>query len=1076
MTGFFHVPSAFGVLEEKVIPALFQGKTSTDQIRVWVAGCATGEEAFSVAILLTEYASTLSTPPTIEIFATDNDEEALEVARAGLYPVSIGGEMSKVCLDKYFMPGEDGYTIIPEVKASVHFSSHDVLIDNSFQSFELITCRHLLAYLDRASQAQIVSFFHHSLRDQGFLFLGDAEFAESLPHQFVSVDSVFKIYRLTGPGQYKSAEESSDTPVQHIDAAPSRVGNMLYPEQDITDADEVLPRYGDVAPEKVSMPASFDEKIEEEAVMESGVSEIEEVAPDERPEEEPFAISIEDVYPRNDDIYHDFASAVKELIQEEKADEVESVPDTSLDMTLQELEASPGVIAEDDPILTPVGVFWGEEVAQDQSSVTVNDSPAGKGQQDPAQNIPPAAAGPASEGDGILEPPGHVVEPTGKPAVTPHSDSEIQAIAQHHLDLLLNQYTPASILIDRSFNILDVSGRIGQIFILNTRDFTTDYLDKLPDVRRLQIEEMLNQIFHEKNAGEVVHFKIPSITESREVILEARYADIPVEGAEVIHLLLRLEKPSRNGQKEPDENVSFFATPLGDRKGTNGQLIVSSPTPTLPESLLDIIRVAPYPMLVHVEGGKIIAISQPWFDLAGLHIEDAPTISAWTKKARGQRLRLKDSKLKESYEKAGVVCISIRAPNGDAKLLAFHSYFMGTDAKGRKMTLTMAVDITNYPGHTGMGIMPESADFGVAAKKAFLANISHEIRTPLTSMIGFADYLIDKLNGQDVQFAQYISESGNRLLETLNAVLRVASMDGLESSLRYEDVDITVEAQGILQLFKPHAEQFGIPLKLVVEQPAKANLDRAAFRRILTNLLGNAIKFTQDGEVTITINSDPESVIVDVEDTGVGISEDFLPFIFDRFAQEAKGQARSHSGCGLGLTISRNLAEAMGGTIEVETQAGVGSQFTVRLPKKPEVQEEGPELLDQADTEEIVEKAKILVVEDNIDTQELMLLILREKYDIHITSNATETLQHTQKEVYDVILMDLNLGGRQTGFELLRELRKRKPYQSTPVLAVSALPIGVIRKQLIREGFNGYIAKPFTRARILDALGGVLGS
>ena len=200
MTGFFHVPSAFGVLEEKVIPALFKGKSSNDSIRVWVAGCATGEEAYSVAILLFQYASTLKAPPKIELYATDNDKNLLEKAKKGVYPKTIAKDMSEFCLDQYFVRDTLGYAVIPEVKGSILFSSHDVLIDNSFQSFDLITCRHLLGYLDKPSQSQIITFFHHSLKPGGFLFLGDAEFAEGLPEQFESVDSAFKIYRLYRDG------------------------------------------------------------------------------------------------------------------------------------------------------------------------------------------------------------------------------------------------------------------------------------------------------------------------------------------------------------------------------------------------------------------------------------------------------------------------------------------------------------------------------------------------------------------------------------------------------------------------------------------------------------------------------------------------------------------------------------------------------------------------------------------------------------------------------------------------------------------------------------------------------------
>ena len=352
--------------------------------------------------------------------------------------------------------------------------------------------------------------------------------------------------------------------------------------------------------------------------------------------------------------------------------------------------------------------------------------------------------------------------------------------------------------------------------------------------------------------------------------------------------------------------------------------------------------------------------------------------------------------------------------------------------------------------------------------------MSHEIRTPLTSMIGFADYLADNLQGQEGQFARYISESGNRLLETLNAVLRIASVDTLEQVIKHEKLDIVAEVQGVMQLYKPVAEQYDLFLKLVVDGAAEAVLDRVSFRRMIANILGNAVKFTLEGGIEVTVGGNEEAVIVTVEDTGVGIAEEYLPYVFDRFSQESKGLGRFNTGCGLGLAITRELAEALGGGVQVESTQGKGSKFVLRLPARPAGYDE--EDIEFEEDEGKAPKTEILVVEDNADTQELIMLILQDKYKVSLASNTDEALEITDRQTFDIILMDLNLGGKETGFDLLRELRKKPFYDQVPVLAVSALPIGVIRKQLIQVGFSGYIAKPFTRARIMDAINGILAS
>ena len=1010
MTGFFHIPSAFGVLEERVIPALFEGKSLKDPIRVWVAGCATGEEAYSVAILLFQYASTLKAPPKIEIFATDNDKKALEHAKIGVYPSTIENDMSQYCLTKYFALSPDGYAVVPEVKDAVLFSSHDVLIDNSFQSFDLITCRHLLGYLDQSSQAQIITFFHHSLKPDGFLFLGDSEFAEGLPHQFKGINETHKIYQLSSEGNAPELE--------------------TVEEEEYIEVEDVQPN---------NEEAELNEETQE-VVLESAVE------PHPPVEVDP-------------EIYMDVNGG----------DNQPAAPRTYV---ITEEGNTNGLFAEK--------TAGKEDVAAVDSEYAPPMSPVQDGEHEitPDEMTPQLLAVSNERNTATIEQVEYTHEERQEHEIT------VQPYSNYFRKALLDKYAPPSVIIDKYFNILEYTEQITKVFVPAQRNLIRDYLDGLPDYDRLRIEEAIHEAFAEESTEDKTELRLGNSTgDGAGYVAKLIYHPGDGDGSGYVQLVF--EAPERKVVNPPvpeKAKVPLFGTRHSEE--SNGQASTHSAEevkqkqpPTIEQSYLSVISTAPYPILVHAEGGKIVASSPAWYYMAGVNREEAPTISEWIRKVRGQRLSLKNSSLKEAYKEKGVVCISIRTTEGDTKLLAFHSYFLGRDSHGRKLTLTMAVDITTYPGHSGVGITPEIADFGMATKKAFLANISHEIRTPLTSMIGFADYLSDKLTGQDVQFAQYISESGNRLLETLNAVLRVASMGSLEQSLKPEMIDLTVEVQGVLELYKPQAEQYGIPLKMVVEQPARATLDRASFRRVMANLIGNAVKFTSDGEVVVNVGSDDTAVIVSVEDTGVGISAEFLPFIFDRFSQESKGQARSNSGCGLGLAIARSLVEAMGGGMQVESEVGVGSKFTVHLPRQSKmavVQMEEEVANAEEKQREEWDKARILVVEDNVDTQELMMLILQDTYSVAMTSNATETLQVAKKQRFDVVLMDLNLGGKRTGFELLRELRKMKDYENTPVLAVSALPIGVVRKQLIREGFNGYIAKPFTRARIMDALEGLV--
>lgn len=166
VTNFFRDPEAFAKLQETTIPKLFEGKGPKDSVRVWVAGCATGEEAYSLAILLDEYAQTLNSPPKIQIFATDIDQEALDIARKGSYPESIAADMTPTRLHKYFKKVGAEYQVKQNISSMVLFAAHNLLKDPPFSKLDLISCRNLLIYLNRDLQSEVFNLFHYALKSE----------------------------------------------------------------------------------------------------------------------------------------------------------------------------------------------------------------------------------------------------------------------------------------------------------------------------------------------------------------------------------------------------------------------------------------------------------------------------------------------------------------------------------------------------------------------------------------------------------------------------------------------------------------------------------------------------------------------------------------------------------------------------------------------------------------------------------------------------------------------------------------------------------------------------------------------
>ena len=195
VTDFFRDAVAFQTLETLVIPKLFEGRGADDEVRVWVTGCSTGEEAYSLAILLREQCEKLVSPPKVQIFATDIDEQAMSVARAARYPANLVKEVSPDRLKRFFIHEAGTYRVVKELRDMCIFSTHSVIRDPPFSRLDLICCRNLLIYLKPTLQAQIVPLFHYSLRPGGYLFLGSSENLSRYSELFITLDRKSRIFR-----------------------------------------------------------------------------------------------------------------------------------------------------------------------------------------------------------------------------------------------------------------------------------------------------------------------------------------------------------------------------------------------------------------------------------------------------------------------------------------------------------------------------------------------------------------------------------------------------------------------------------------------------------------------------------------------------------------------------------------------------------------------------------------------------------------------------------------------------------------------------------------------------------------
>ncbi len=256
VTNFFRDPEAFEVLEKKVIPQLFEDKLAQDEVRVWIAGCATGEEAYSIAMLLMEYAFNLDIPPAVQVFATDLSDKAIQKAREGRYPASIEADVSPERLQRFFRQEQNGYRIRQEVREKMLFARHGLLKDPPFSQIDLVSCRNVLIYLQPLLQEQLLSLFHYSLRPSGHLFLGTAESVAGANRLYRTVDKSARLYRRRNietplPTLQRSLTQAALLP-DNAEPAPTS------PLKDINFANLHRQLASDMAPPSVLINADYD--------------------------------------------------------------------------------------------------------------------------------------------------------------------------------------------------------------------------------------------------------------------------------------------------------------------------------------------------------------------------------------------------------------------------------------------------------------------------------------------------------------------------------------------------------------------------------------------------------------------------------------------------------------------------------------------------------------------------------------------------------------------------------------------------------------------------------------------------
>ena len=381
---------------------------------------------------------------------------------------------------------------------------------------------------------------------------------------------------------------------------------------------------------------------------------------------------------------------------------------------------------------------------------------------------------------------------------------------------------------------------------------------------------------------------------------------------------------------------------------------------------------------------------------------------------------------------------------------------------------TGALTVANEAAHEAR----RRAEIASAAKSDFLAVISHEIRTPMNAVISAANLLRrTRLDARQREHVSMLIDAGDVLMGLLNDVLDVSKIEAGKMTLESADMAVRDRLAALHRLWEPKALARGVRLRLKIapETPAVVRTDPLRVQQILFNLISNAVKFTDEGEIVVQCDWADGRLTVAVSDTGCGVPADRLAQVFDSFEQAEAGTTRRYGGTGLGLSISRRLAEMMGGTLTAESVEGEGSTFTLSLPLRA-VEGAAPRERDVAvETGGLVGRSILAADDHEVNRRILGLLLEPHGCRLTLVENGAEAVEAASVERFDAVLMDMQMPVMD-GLQATRALRLGGANADTPVIALTANALDTHRAAWEAVGVHAFLTKPIDPALLAETL------
>ena len=1033
VTRFFRDEEAFQRLAIDVIPQLINQLGAEDELRFWVTGCATGEEAYSVAILVHEALTARRLPLHAKIFATDVHQASLETASTGVYGEAALAGVSAERLKRYFNKHASGYQVVPELRKLIVFAPHNVVKDAPFTKLDLISCRNMLIYLQPHAQKKAISLFHFALKTGGILFMGPSETPGDLADEFDAIDRHWKIFRkrrdVRLPADFRLPLSPGLNRWRASAGVPSADGRGLPDVQLLRAYDLLLDEY---------VPPSL---------MVNGRREL----------VHSFAgagryLSVRDGRPSSDilelvepDLKIALAGALQRAAKGKQPIVYGSVNLRSLpDNEQLRLSIKPVTIQSTGEDYFLISFETQTRQAPPAAETHVNFDQASRDRlsevEDELRYTKENLQATVEE----METTNEELQATNEELVA--SNEELQSTNEelHSVNEELytvnaehqRKITELTELTDDMDNLLR-STEIGTIFLdraLRIRKFTPQIVQAfqiLPQDIGRSIDTFSHNLVHENLLEDVGR-------------------------------VIKTEKPFEKDVKDRHGNWFLLRVlPYRSRGRVEGVVITLVDIREIKKTEAELRRMSK----VFMDGADPIVIEDLEGRIVDLNEEAARAYGYSREELIGQPSR----KLVPDE----VVCQAeaLRSKCRDRENVR-NVELVRRDRSGRIVPILLTLSVLLDENGEPIGIARLSKDIqqqkdaerqareAVIRRDEFLAMLSHELRNPLGAVLNAAELMSRDQEGQAAAplASGVILRQSRQMARLLDDLLDVSRVTQGKIEIRKKVVELGSVVRDAHEAVRAEIEDRKHNLELQLpEKPLYVEGDPARLLQILENLLGNAGKYTPvGGHIVVSLRQQGGEAIVAVQDNGEGIPPEMLNVIFELFVQGPKSLARTEGGMGIGLSLARVLVELHGGNLTVESAGkGQGSTFTVRLPlteKRP-----APAKVGKLPN---VEGTRVLIVEDNDDSRATLEKILR-IFGCNVTTAADGLagFEAICRERPDVAVVDIGLPGID-GYEVARRVRSTLPGRTIRLIAVTGYGRAEDRAAVMKAGFDAHIVKP----------------